>query len=228
MKYNTLLFDLDDTLLDFEKAEEQAFFRTLNENNINIEDGMFDRYKSINKVLWKNYEMGLIEQADLMIQRYNDLFTIYNIKKDPNHINNCYLNNLMFGNFTIDGAKEFLINVKKDCKIYVVTNGKSKTQRKRLADSEINELVEKIITSEEAGFRKPFKGFFDYTFKELNISSKEKTLLIGDSLSADIKGALDYGIDACWFNVKNKDRIDGIVPTYEAKSFSELKTILYK
>lgn len=228
MKYDTLLFDLDDTLLDFEKAEEYAFFKTFSENNIDILEGMFEKYKSINKVLWKNYEMGLIEQADLMVQRYNDLFTIYNIEKDPEYINNCYLNNLMFGNFIIDGAKEFLTGVKNDCKIYVVTNGKSKTQRKRIADSEIKEFIEKIITSEEAGFRKPFKCFFDYAFKELDIQSKERTLLVGDSLSADIKGALDYGMDACWFNVKDKDRVDGIVPTYEARSFKELKEILYK
>ena len=228
MKYTTLLFDLDDTLLDFEKAEEKAFFKTLKENNINIIGNMFEKYKIINKALWKNYEMGLIDQADLMIQRYKELFEIYNINNDEEYINECYLKNLMFGNFTINGAKEFLSDIKNQCKVYVVTNGKSSTQRKRIADSEINEFIDDIITSEEAGYRKPYKDFFDCAFAKLNIESKNKTLLIGDSLYADIKGAIDYGIDSCWFNVKNKDRVDGIVPTYEAKNFDELRTILYK
>ena len=227
MRYNTLLFDLDDTILDFGKAEEQAFFMTFENNGLNVSDGMFDKYKEINEVMWKNHEKGLASRDEIMIERYIKLFEIYKIKKNPVLFNRNYLDNLSLGSFVVDGAVEFLEKIKSDCKIYAVTNGEEKTQKKRLKNSPVGKYFDKIVTSQQAGFNKPQKEFFDYAFNEFDLKNSKGVLLIGDSISADIKGAVNYGIDNCWFNFRNKTNDTDVIPNYEVKNFEELEKIIY-
>ncbi len=227
MKYKVLLFDLDNTILDFEKAEEQAFFKTFADNSLKASFDMFQKYKEINTVMWQKHEKGLETRDKIMVERYIRLFEFYKIEKEPDKFNKAYLNNLSLGSFTVDGAAEFLQEIKPDFKIYAVTNGEEKTQKKRLENSVAGIYFEDVITSQQAGFNKPQKGFFDYTFNKLNLTDKNGVLLIGDSLSADIKGAVDYEIDSCWFNFRNELNDSNIIPYYEVKNFKELKNIIY-
>ena len=227
MKYRILLFDLDDTILDFGKAEEQAFYKTFEDNDLTVNLDMFNKYKEINAVMWKNHEKGLVSRDEIMVERYVKLFEVYNIKKDAVNFNREYLNNLSLGSFSVEGAAEFLKEIKSDFKIYAVTNGEEKTQKMRLKNSDVGIYLDAVITSEQAGFNKPQIEFFDYAFNKLKLTDKRGVLLIGDSLSADIKGAENYGLDSCWFNFRNKPKDESVEPNYEVKSFDELKKIIY-
>ncbi len=130
------------------------------------------------------------------------------------------------GNQLIDGAFEFVQQLQSKYDLYIVTNGVSKTQEKRLRNSGLHSLFKDIFVSEDTGYQKPMKEYFDYVFARIPNFSVEKGLIIGDSLSADIKGGQLAGLDTCWFNPGRNSNQTGIVPTYEIQSFDELYEIL--
>lgn len=227
--YEILLFDIDNTLLNFDLAEEKAIHVALTHYDIEPTLEVVSKFKEINKQLWKKFELGKITKERLLEKRFEELFEFLgNIKYLENNIsreiNTYYLNQLANSSDLMPDAYEVLNELSKSHKIYLVTNGVTKTQTKRINNSSIKKFFNGIYISETIGIQKPYKGFFDYVFADLKIKDKKKVLLIGDSLTADIIGGINYGIDTCWYNFKTQESKD-IRPTYEIKSLKELLDI---
>ncbi|MEY8349146.1 YjjG family noncanonical pyrimidine nucleotidase [Bacillus cereus] len=225
-KYQTLLFDVDDTLLDFKAAERTALHLLFEEQKIPLTDEIRKHYKIINQGLWESFEEGKIDRDEVVNTRFSILFKEYGQEVDGLLFEQNYRRYLEDGNQLIDGAFEFIQQLQSKYDLYIVTNGVSKTQEKRLCNSGLHSLFKDIFVSEDTGYQKPMKEYFDYVFARIPNFSVEKGLIIGDSLSADIKGGQLAGLDTCWFNPGRNSNQTGIVPTYEIQSFDELYEIL--
>lgn len=225
-KYKTLLFDIDDTVLDFKATELYALESLFKKLELDFNDESVKKYQEVNHGLWSAFERGEIKREDIFKTRFSTLFTSYNKEIDVETIEKNYREFLNEGHFMIDGADDLLKNLSSKYDIYAATNGVSITQYKRLKDSNLIEFFKEIFVSEVVGYQKPQKEFFDHIFNNLTQSERESTLMIGDSLTADILGGNQAGIDTCWYNLNNIENTTGIIPTYEIRNLSELYNIL--
>ncbi|AZQ45333.1 YjjG family noncanonical pyrimidine nucleotidase [Bacillus sp. GX] len=225
-KYKTLLFDVDDTLLDFQKAEKLALRMLFEERGIPLTKEVEAQYKKINKSLWDAFEEGEINRDEVVNTRFSILLKEYGEEVDGILFENNYRSYLEEGNQLMQGAFEFISQIQSEYDLYIVTNGVSKTQDKRLRNAGLHPLFQGIFVSEDTGFQKPRKEYFDYVFARIPNFAPEEGLIIGDSLSADIKGGYVAGIDTCWFNPEKKLNDSEIVPTYEVQNFEELYALL--
>lgn len=225
-KYQTLLFDVDDTLLDFKAAERKALHLLFEEQKIPLTNEIEAHYKKINQGLWESFEEGKIARDEVVNTRFSILFREYGQEVDGSLFEKNYRSYLEEGNQLIHGAFELIQGFQSEYDLYIVTNGVSKTQDKRLRNSGLHSFFKGIFVSEDTGYQKPMKEYFDYVFARISNFSVEKGLIIGDSLSTDIKGGQLAGLDTCWFNPEKKLNDSGIVPTYEIQTFDELYGIL--
>lgn len=219
-KYKYLLFDVDDTILDFKKAELMAFKMTLEDYKIEYNDSYYEIYKNENHRLWTEYELGNIKRNEIFEKRFIPLFTHLNISSDPVKASYDFLNHLSKGAFLLGNSYEVLKKLSKTHKLYIITNGEPKVQYPRLERVGIIKLFDGIFVSEEIKASKPNKEFFMYIENNIPNFNKKKALVIGDSLTSDIIGAINYGIDCCWFNPSNKK--SDLNYDYEIKSIDEL------
>nr|WP_068501228.1 YjjG family noncanonical pyrimidine nucleotidase [Paenibacillus kribbensis] len=226
MKYEVILFDIDDTLFDFKKAERHALHHTFTQ--FGLPQGATEykaSYDEINSALWREAEEGHITSEQLRVERFKRLFALHKLDFNSDDFSAAYLRYLGEGAFLTDGAAE-LCGMLSDFRLAIITNGIKEVQTSRLQLSSLGHLFEQVIISEEVGCQKPQAGIFDYAFTKLAISDKSKVLMVGDSLTSDIQGGHQYGMDTCWFNPAGKTNTSGIQPTYEIKSLMELKDII--
>ena len=205
MKYKYFLFDIDNTLLDFYKAEEQAFKNASKIYNLRCEKEDYLRYSAINDGYWKKLEKGLYTREEITTYRFKDYLPTVNASDiSPEEFNKTYLSQLALGTFLIDGAEEVVKQIYNlGGEIYIATNGVLKVQTSRLSNLEFMKYVKGVFVSEDLGYSKPNIKFFLEAEKRANINLKGNAIIIGDSLTSDIKGGSDFGIDTCWFNPKN-------------------------
>lgn len=225
-KYKVILFDADDTLLDFQASETASFkmlFKTL---NIQYKEDFFEEYKKINRSLWKSFEKGEIPKEMIMKNRFLMLFDKLNINENSENAEKTYRQILSTSSHTIKGAIDICKKLKDTYDLYIVTNGIAKTQFGRLEKSGLDKLIKKVYVSEDIGYQKPSKEYFEAVFKDIpNINLKE-TIIIGDSLTSDIKGGINAGIDTCWYNPKKTENDTDIKPTYEINNLEEIFNVL--
>lgn len=222
--YKYLLFDLDNTLLDFTKAERKALHKTFDEFSVPFSDINVSVFKKYNKKYWELFEEGKIAKEELLVRRFNDFFSEIEINYvDSVKFNSFYLNALSDGTEEIDHAYELLESL-SNYKIAIITNGVTHTQNERIRKSRLGKFFDKVYISEQIGYQKPKKEFFDYVFKDLNIKSKDEVLLIGDSITSDILGGINYQIDTVWYNPKHED--SKIKAKYVIKDLMDLLNIL--
>lgn len=229
MKYTTLLFDIDNTILDFEQDERVALIKTLKENNLPHNDETVKLYSHFNALMWKKFENGEATKADIQNKRFSMLIDHLGVKsnKTPREINDMYEVNLRLGGIPIDGTKEVLDTLKKEgYRLYGVTNGLKLSQENRGRHSGIDVFFEKVFISECVGYQKPTKEYFDFVFENIDEKDKSKILLIGDSLSSDIKGAQNAGIDSLWINPKGAVNDVCEKATYEGKHIRDIFQII--
>ncbi|SOC13260.1 2-haloacid dehalogenase [Ureibacillus xyleni] len=225
-RYKTLLFDLDDTLLDFGATEDAALQKLFSEQEIELTPEIRAYYKDLNDRLWKAFEVGDMEREEVVNSRFSLLFEHYGLNVDGVALEKRYRTFLAEGHHLIEGALELVQDIYEQFDLYVVTNGESNTQYKRLKDSGLERYFKKVFISEEVGHQKPRKEFFDYVFSNIEELNTKSTLIIGDSLSADITGGHNAGIDTCWINIRGKENNTTIIPTYEIKKLDELYEVL--
>jgi 2-haloacid dehalogenase len=225
-KYQTLLFDVDDTLLDFGAAERLALRLLFEEQNFPLTNEIEARYKKINQGLWKAYEEGKLDRDEVVNTRFSILFKEYGQQINGALLEQHYRSFLEQGSELVHGAFELVTDLQNQYDLYIVTNGVSKTQDKRLRASGLHPIFKEIIVSEDTGFQKPMKEFFDYVFERIPNFKVEQGLIIGDSLNADIKGGQQAGLDTCWFNPKMKPNETEIVPTYQIQKLDDLYQVL--
>jgi 2-haloacid dehalogenase len=224
--YKTLLFDVDDTLLDFGAAEKNALRQLFGEQQIEFTAEMEAAYRRINQGLWNAFEEGRIGRDEVVNTRYSLLFKEFGQEVDGVLLELKYRGYLEEGHQLIDGAMDIITDLHKKADLYIVTNGVSRTQDKRLRASALHPFFKAVFVSEDTGFQKPMKEFFDYVSARIPDFSADESIIIGDSLSSDIKGGQAAGMDTCWFNPGRKPNDTGIIPTYEIHRLEELYSIL--
>lgn len=221
-----ILFDLDDTLLNFKEAERNALTKTLNEMGVNPTEEILSRYSIHNISQWKRLELGEITRAQVKVNRYQLLFDEFGIDLSPEKATKLYEKHLACGHWFIDGAPEILKALYGNYRLYLVSNGSKKVQDGRLKSSGITHYFEEIFISEEIGFEKPNIEFFNYCFERIPNFSKGETIIVGDSLSSDIKGGIQSGIKTVWFNPNHQQNTTTLKPDYEICSLNELTALL--
>jgi 2-haloacid dehalogenase len=224
LKYTWLLFDADDTLFDFPRAEANALQWTLEQSGLPFRPEFTSLYARFNQQVWQQFERGEVTSLELRVKRFRLFFDAAQLNGDPQTVSPLYLQNLSLGTDLLDGAEKVVRTLKADYHLALVTNGLKDVQRPRLESSNLRDCFEKVIISEEVGVAKPSRGYFDAVFCEIGQPPKESVLIIGDSLTSDMKGGLDYGLDTCWYNPKGKT--SELPVTYQIMHLTELLSLL--
>jgi len=224
MKYSWLLFDADDTLFDYPKAENKALQWTFEEVGLSYLSDYLPIYHKYNQQVWREFEQGTLTSLELRTKRFSLLFRELGIDSDPSIFSPLYLKNLARGSDLFDGVPEILQILSQSHHIGLVTNGLADVQRPRLKSSSIHSLIEKVFISEEMGAVKPEAAFFDLVFRQIGQPPREAVLIIGDSLTSDMLGGIQYGIHTCWFNPDRKTT--DLSVTYEIHALQELIPLL--
>lgn len=223
--YNCLLIDVDGTLLDFAAAEQGAIMETLTAGGLPADEGTAELFSKINAELWASLERGEIKKDKLVIQRFSRLLSELGAQGDPIRLNNDYMTRLSAGATAYPGAAEALAELAEFCTLAVVTNGNQKVQLSRLEKSGLMPFLDEVFVSEKLGATKPAAKFFDLALKQLGIKNRQKVLVVGDSLGADIQGGINAHLDTCWCNFTGLENTTKIKPTYTVRSYAELKLV---
>ncbi len=221
-----VLFDLDDTLFDFHKAEKIALTKTLVHFGIDPTEETLALYSTINAAHWKRLELGEISREEVKVGRYRELFKTIGIECNPVKATAYYESMLAIGHYFMPGAPELLEELYGKYRLYIVSNGTAKVQEGRIGSSGIAKYMDGIFISQILGANKPDKQFFDICFAEIPDFSLSETVIIGDSLSSDIKGGINAGITTVWFNPKGIENNNDIKPDYTIKELSEVPGLL--
>jgi len=230
-KYSTLLFDADNTLLDFSIAEHISLVRTMKNYGVPVNDDNIRAYVDINNSLWKRLEKKEITKPELKQIRFRLFFdTIgFGFSGDTLEVNEHYLGLLSQCGYTMSGAKELAEKLSlAGYELYIVTNGIAKAQALRLEKSGLLPYIKDVFVSESIGFPKPDKRFFDYVLENIPEKDKNKIVVIGDSLSSDILGAVNSGLDSIWLNMKNEAPPTEFSPTQTVSSLKELEELFLR
>lgn len=222
MKYKTLLFDADGTLLDFKKSEREALSDMLKKFGQPCGDDAARRYSEINDSLWKKLERGEISRNELSLKRFELFGKECGIKCSPDLMSEVYFSALMSKSFLIKGAYEVCRELSGVCRLYLITNGFKQIQEKRFGNSPIAGFFEKSFISEEIGADKPSREYFDAVKAAIPGFDARETLVIGDSLSSDIAGGTGAGLDVCWYNPAGAAAPEGMRINYIISDLSEL------
>jgi len=228
MSYKILLFDLDDTLLDFSTNEADSLNQLFKLHGFAFSDELFRAYNSVNKKLWADYENGRITLDAVLNSRFSETMLRLGNVVDGIEWENEYRELLGNGCQLVEGALDVCQSLSASHRLFVITNGITQTQIKRLKKSGLYEYFEDIFDSQSIGYQKPSKEFFDYVMTHINDFKKDEALIIGDSLNTDIKGGLLSEIDTCWINKTSQKFSTEIPSTYMITNLVELCDICTK
>ncbi len=225
--YKYLLFDADNTLLDFNKGERCALEKVLADSPLTFSDEVYKSYHKINDDLWKKLERGEIERSRLRQARFEQLFDLYGFNGSDfgKSIDDMFLLAMSEQAYVFDGVYDVLDSLSSDYELYLVTNASVSVQRKRLEKTFFDKYFKKYYISEEIGAHKPQKAFFNAVINDIGDENRRNYLVIGDSLTSDIKGANLSGLDSCFYNPDNVVCTD-ILPTYTIDNICDLLEIL--
>lgn len=227
-RYTTILWDLDQTLLDFNRSMDCAFRKVCGSFGLPVDKSIVSRYAKINQSFWNRLELGEVTKEEVTVGRFRVLFEELKIDHvKPEEINAAYQKELGSVYFYMEGAKELVTLLReKGYRQYIVTNGVNETQERKLRRSGLRPLMDGVFVSELMGYPKPMKGFFDACFAALPEVKREECILVGDSLTSDMRGANNAQIAACWFNPGHKEKEIAVRTEYEIHRLEELLPIL--
>ena len=199
-KYYCILFDADNTLLNFDAAESKALAETLVNYGIEPDAETVQTYRTINEELWRQLEKGQIRREKLLNERFSRFLKAIDAAGDGAEMNRYYLEQL--------STHPDLMN--------------AEVQTRRLAESGVSNFMEDVFISEKLGCEKPGARIFDAALRALGVENREHVLMVGDSLTSDIQGGANAGLDTCWFNPNHTENPGKVIPTYEIASLEEL------
>lgn len=224
----SLFLDLDNTILDFSWAEKRALFRTLSELGIEPTEEIRQRYVAWNIYCWEQLEDGKMTRDVVLRRRFELLFEELGVSFDGQAATERYETLLHEGHRFVPGAEELLRALSPDYDLYLASNGVASVQHSRIASAGIEPYFRGIFISEEMGAVKPQKEFFEACFARIPDFDRERALMVGDSLTSDIRGGINAGIRTCWLNYNGRPGREDIVPDYEIRSLAELPALLEK
>ena len=220
-----LFLDLDDTILDFKKAEYIAIGKTIRDFGVEPTDEVRHRYHVINKWHWEQLELGNLTRAQVLENRFKVLFKELGVEVDATLCARTYEKNLSIGHYFLPGAEEAVDSLDKKYRLYLASNGTASVQKGRMTSANLYRFFEKVFVSQEIGHNKPSKAYFDACFAQIPGFDPEKAIMVGDSLSSDIKGGINAGIKTVWINPDHKPCGD-VKPDHEIEALSQLEALL--
>ena len=220
-----LLLDLDDTILDFHKAERIALSKTFRDFGLEPAEDVLDLYHNINKWHWEQLELGVMTRDQVLVNRFGALFEKVGMTVDPAACAKSYESNLGIGHYFLPGAEEAVKRLSERCRLFLVSNGTATVQHSRLTSAGLYPYFEQVFISQEIGYNKPEKTYFDRCFERIPGFEQERALMVGDSLTSDIKGGINAGLKTVWVNPAHKPCGD-IRPDYEIEVLCQLESLL--
>ena len=220
-----VLFDVDNTLLDFNASAKEAIKAAFNELGLDFSDRVMDVFLRLNEVLWQRIEKKEMTREDLHNVRWKTIFNELHIDADGLNMERLFLKHLKDYAIPIDGAQDIIKYLSAKYDIYTASNAPYLQQVNRLTISGIMPYIKRIISFESQGIYKPQKRYFEQCLKEMSPAKSDEIVLIGDSLSADMRGGKDVGFTTVWFNPSGKVAPEGLCD-FTVKSLSEIKNIL--
>lgn len=222
--YPILLLDADGTLYDFDRAEREALCQTVEAVGLPFSEALLDSYSAINEALWEQIERGEITRDFLQGERFRQLCAALDLDADAARMSALYVDFLSRRGDLIDGAVAVCAKLSERHDLYIVTNGIARVQRGRMAQSPLGPYIKQVFISEEVSCAKPDPRFFDAVFEALGVTDRSGALVVGDSVSSDIQGGINAGIDTCLYNPKGFPH--AAAPTYEIRALEELYGIV--
>lgn len=225
-RYQYLLFDIDNTLMDFTAGEKTALFQTMDELGVMISEADYLKYLEINKAAWARFEAGELDSKAVQRVRFENFAA--HLGRHPAEgmgMNARYVENLGQQAVLLPGVMELLTQLSSRYKLAVATNGLTLVQRARLQKSGFLPLLSGVFISQEMGVQKPDQSYYESIFRSFGDPAREKYLMIGDSLSADIAGGVNAGIDTCWYHPAGTEETEP-QPTYTVRGYDELMELL--
>ncbi|MGZ1537551.1 YjjG family noncanonical pyrimidine nucleotidase [Staphylococcus argenteus] len=227
MGYKNILIDFDDTIVDFYDAEEWAFHYMANLFDHKATDLDFLEFKKINHQHWEAFQQNKLTKSEVLSQRFVNYFKRHQMGIDGHRADILFRNGLAEAKIKyFDQTLETIIELSENHNLYIVTNGVTETQKRRLNQTPLHKYFKNIYISEETGHQKPSPEFFNYVFNDIGESERESSIIVGDSLTSDILGGINAGIATCWFNFRNFEPNSEIIPDYEINSWTQLKEIV--
>lgn len=221
-----LFIDLDDTILDFHKAEAVALEKTLRSLGLAPTDTVLTRYSQINREHWERLERKEIAREQVLIGRFEQLMQEFGIGVAAEQCARAYEHNLSIGHYFLPGAREAVEGLSRKYKLYLASNGTSRVQAGRLKSANISHFFQEIFISQDMGANKPDAEYFKRCFARIPGFEPKKAMIVGDSLTSDILGGIQAGISTCWVNPTGKPGREDIKPDYEIPSLSQLEALL--
>jgi len=226
MNYSWLMLDADGTLFDYDRSEAVALSRAFEDVGAAFEPGYVPIYRAINDQLWQEFERGEVTQTRLRTKRFERLAEALQIDVDGEWLSRRYLIRLAEGADLIEGAEALLQALYGRVGLLLITNGLAEVQRPRLRRSTIGHYFSHLIISEEVGSAKPHRPIFDVAFSKMRHPPREEVLIVGDSLTSDMQGGRDYGIDTCWYNPKRRPLPSNVQVTHQIHTLAQLLPIV--
>lgn len=221
-----LFFDLDNTILDFSWAERRALSRALREAGLEPSQEVLERYRVINIGQWELLEEGKLTRDQVLVSRYELLFQEFGIHASAKTVGDRYEQLLGDGHRFLPGAEELLETLKPRANLYIASNGCANVQASRIASADLARFFDGIFISEELGADKPSAEFFRRCFDRIPDFDPRYALVVGDSLSSDIRGGKNAGLLTCWYNPRGETPRHDVVPDYEIRELSEIPALV--
>lgn len=222
--YDTILFDADRTLFDTTAGERAALRALIKTIKVPFSEDMPQAYMEINEALWKKLEREEIAFSYVQKERWRQFQERFGLSGSPMQFNQMYLAFFSQCQFLMPHAEDVCRTLCRRKKLYIITNGTSRVQRERFANSKISPYILDFFISEDIGIPKPQWGFFYYVLTHIKPTRTSRVLIVGDSLSSDILGGNNAKIDTCWYNPEGLPNESSAVPTYEIHDLTELLT----
>ena len=222
-KYYCILFDADNTLLNFDAAENKALAETLVNYGIEPDAETVQTYRTINEELWRQLEKGQIRREKLFGERFSRFLKAIDAAGDGVEMNRFYLEQLStHPDLMSPEVLDVLRELSEVATLAIVSNGAQMVQTRRLAESGVMNFMEDVFISEKMGCEKPNARIFDAALRALGVENREHVLMVGDSLTSDIQGGINAGLDTCWYNPNHAENPGKVCPTYEISNLEEL------
>ncbi len=221
-----LFLDLDDTILDFHKAERIAIAKTVGQFGLEPTEEVLHRYHLINKAHWEMLERGELTRAEVLTRRFGALFAEFGREVDVAVCARTYERNLSIGHYFLPGAEEAVDRLSKKYRLFLASNGTAVVQKGRMTSANLYRFFEQVFVSQEIGHNKPSREYFEACFARISGFQREKAMIVGDSLTSDIRGGIQAGIGTCWVNPEHLTAPAELQPDHEIEYLSQLEALL--
>ena len=224
--FDFVLFDADNTLFDFDRAEHEALKGVLAAHGYPTDQATLEVYLAANRDLWARFDRGEVTQAYLVVERFAAFVRAMGGHDDPAQFNRDYLDRLARGAFLLPGAEELCRALAPRCTLAIVTNGVARAQRGRFEGSPLAGLVSHLFISEELGAAKPDPAFFAAVLRALGDPPKDRVLMVGDNLATDVRGGLEAGLPTVWYDPRGLSNSTPWAPTWTVETYSQLEALI--